>query len=351
MQRNNRNNRSNRNGGRAAHGSRPRPAAANKQAAMRSGSIKVWPLYIVLVVLVALYIIYQSSAFSIAFGIAAFVMIVAILVLEVSLGVKESGYKRSIIEFVAVIVVVVIFWYALRFLLHTSSPLDVVPSCSMLPVLSRGDMILVNGINASALKAPVVDVTSAQMQSMLSDMGAEDLSCVAYTITGNKAVVSQTVYPGYSIGLYSPELNKVVASQNGNLVQYNCGERNVTFTNGTTQEIAYTTGISIAGTNITGDRGNPIIVYSTIPQDSFYKEGDAYVVHRVYAVIDAAGSYYVLTKGDNNPGLDIQYGNYPIGEGHVSGKVIGSVRYLGYLKLILSNALAQPAGCNYVIQH
>ncbi len=326
------------------------PTAARPQ--QKAVSIKIWPLYVVLAALVVLYILFQGSAISLAFGISAFVLIIAILILEVSIGVKESGYKKSIMEFAIVIIAVVVFWYALRAVMGTPSPLDVVPSCSMLPSLSRGDMILVKGINASILKAPVVDVSSSQMHSMLSNMGAEDLSCVAYKISGNTAAVSQAVQPGYSVGLYDPNLNKIVSnnSQSGNLVQYTCGERNVTFTNGSTEQIAYTTGISINGTKITGDAGNPIVVYETIPQDSFYKDGDAYVVHRVYAVIDAAGSYYVLTKGDNNPGLDIQYGNYPIDSSHVAGMVIAAVKYLGYLKLILSDSLAQPAGCNYTIQ-
>ena len=332
---------------RSGRGSKPAQSSLHK----RQSTIKVWPLYIVLAALVVLYILFQATALSLAFGIAAFVVIAAILLLEISLGVKESGYRKSMLEFAAVIIAVVIFWLALRIVMGTSSPLDVVPSCSMLPTLSRGDMILVKGVNAQELKAPVVDVSSAQMQSMLSNMGAEDLSCVAYKINGGSAVVSQTVYPGYSVGLYDPQFNKIISGQSGNLIKYICGERNVTFSNGTTEQIAYLTGISIAGTNITGDAGNPIIVYKTLPQDSFYKDGDTYVVHRVYAVIDASGNYYVLTKGDNNPGLDIQYGNYPIGEGYIEGRVVASIPYLGYLKLILSGAIAQPAGCNYVIQH
>jgi len=105
------------------------------------------------------------------------------------------------------------------------------------------------------------------------------------------------------------------------------------------------------GTTIIGDMNNSVVVYKTIPQDSFYQEGDSYIVHRVYAVINASGNYYIMTKGDNNPGLDMQYGNYLIPFKDIEGKVIASVPYIGYLKLILSNSFSQPTGCNFVTQH
>jgi hypothetical protein len=89
-----------------------------------------------------------------------------------------------------------------------------------------------------------------------------------------------------------------------------------------------------------------VVVYATIPQDYFYQLGDGYIVHRAYAVINASGNYYVLTKGDNNPGLDLQYGNYPAKLNQIQGKVLYSIPYLGYLKLVLSNSFSEPSGCN-----
>ncbi len=41
---------------------------------------------------------------------------------------------------------------------------------------------------------------------------------------------------------------------------------------------------------------NPIIVYSTTTQDPF--SGD--IIHRLVAVLDVNGTYYTITKGDNN---------------------------------------------------
>jgi hypothetical protein len=113
----------------------------------------------------------------------------------------------------------------------------------------------------------------------------------------------------------------------------------------------YTSGISIGGQTIVGDRNNSVVVYSTVPQDLFYQEGDGYIVHRVYAILNVSGDYYVLTKGDNNPGLDVQYSNYPANLSYVQGKVVASIPYLGYLKLILSSHFTEPAGCNSTIQN
>jgi hypothetical protein len=67
-------------------------------------------------------------------------------------------------------------------------------------------------------------------------------------------------------------------------------------------------------------------------------------------VLNVSGKYYVLTKGDNNPGLDLQYGNYPSNMSFIEGKVVASIPYLGYLKLALSNSFVEPSGCNSTVQ-
>jgi hypothetical protein len=140
------------------------------------------------------------------------------------------------------------------------------------------------------------------------------------------------------------------SSQDGNLVQYSCGVKTVKFINGSTAQEAYTTSLSIANHTLSGDQNNSIVVYATVPKDLFYQEGDSYIVHRVYAVLNESGNYYFLTKGDNNPGLDLQYGNYPANSTAVKGTIIIAIPYLGYLKLILTNQFNQPAGCSSTVQ-
>ncbi len=312
------------------------------------------PYYIVLVVMFISYILFQSAWFGAILGILVFVLIIAIFVMELSHGVKEEGYKRNVMEIVAAVVVVLVLWFGLKALLHTNSPIDVVPSCSMLPALQRGDMILLSGINQTGIEAPLVNVSPTAWDRTLNNLSSESLQCVAYKKIGSQLYVSQLVEPGYSVGLVETGgINVRVVPNNttvGGLIGYGCGTADIKFQNGTVGHEAYTKSVTVGNHIIEGDSNNTIVVYETVPQDLFYKLGDAYVVHRVYAVVDAGGTYYALTKGDNNPGLDIQYSNYPPNMSQIEGKVIGSVPYLGYMKLILSGSYKEPSGCNSTLQ-
>lgn len=317
--------------------------------------ITTWPLYVLLVVVFLLYIFYQKiGVLATAFGSATFILIFALLIIEVINGSQQEDRIKNLLEMVGAIVLVVIAWFSLKIILHTNYPLDAVPSCSMLPYLQRGDMIVLKGANSSTIKAPTVDVTAAAMQKMLKNINNESLECVAYDVNGAAVNISQVLLPGYSIGLFKPEGTGGVivpySQQQNNLVKYQCGTTSVVFNNGTTMQEAALTSITIGTTVIKGDNNNTIIVYKTLPQDLFYREGDSYVVHRVYAIINADGESYYLTKGDNNPGLDMQYSNIPSNQSNVEGKVIARIPYLGYFKLILSGAITQPQGCNYVLQ-
>ena len=331
----------------------------SRKGKARAKGMNTLPLYVVLFALFALYIFYQDTPlYSTILGIALFLVIVTLIALEVINGFREEGYKKNIIELGLAIAIVLIAWFVLKFVLNTSNPIDVVPSCSMLPVLNRGDMVAIQGISTpSGLKAPIINVTAQQYQSFINNFTNEQLQCIAYKQTGDNIVVSQLVPQGFQVGLYkgatlssSPQLISA-DEQGGNLVQYSCGIADIKYSNGTTAQEAYTSGITVNGHQMTGDANNSIVVYQTVPQDFFYQLGDRYIVHRVYAIINASGTYYTLTKGDNNPGLDLQYGNYPANLTYVQGKVVADVPYLGYLRLILSNNFNQPAGCNSYIQN
>jgi signal peptidase I len=313
--------------------------------------VVTWPLYVALVALFALYIYYQQvQSLAEILGALLFFLIIVLVVMELINSVGEEGYAKNIIELAIAVGAILLFWFAIKSALQTRYPLDVVPSCSMLPDLHRGDMIVLHGIkNLSQIKAPVIDVSAAAYQSMLKNIEGEELQCVAYNVTKGNTKISQTLLPGYSIGLYQPYPGGIVmpqGNQSASLITYTCGARKIMFDNGTTENEVYTSAITVAGTSVIGDDNNTVVVYQTTPDDYFYTLGDRYIVHRVYAVIDTGGNYYALTKGDNNAGLDIQYGNYPANESYVEGRVIASVPYIGYLKLILNNQFGEPAGCN-----
>lgn len=326
-----------------------------KRGKKPGGRFGTTPLYILLAVLFVLYLYFQGVQFlALLFGLMLFIVFVILVVSEFAASVSEEGMWRSVAEIAVAIGLVFVLWVAASALLHTSSPLNVVPSCSMLPHLNRGDVILLQGVtNINQVHAPVVSVSNASYARMLSGIGGEFLACVAYSNSTGRVVTSQILKQGYSVGLYNQVSGTIVPtfSQAGNLVQYTCGTGQVTFANGSVATEVYTTAISIGGTVIIGDRNNSIGVYQTAPSDLFYKLGDSYVVHRVYAVINASGSYYLLMKGDNNPGLDLQYGNYPVNMSRLQGTMLASVPYVGYVKLIFSNSFTEPAGCNATLSN
>jgi signal peptidase I len=320
------------------------------KASPKRKQVSTLPLYILLIALFILYLYFQAVPFlALLLGLLLLIVFVLLIVFELAGSVQEEGLTKSVFEIAMAIAVVFLLWYSVRILLHTAYPLDVVPSCSMQPHLNRGDVILLQGItNISELHAPIVEVSKAAYAQMNGDINGEFLACVAYSNSSGKLVTSQMLEPGYTVGLYNEVTGKIVqqGAQGSDLVQYTCGTSQVTFSNGTTGTEAYTAAITISGTTIIGDRNNSVVVYQTTPSDLFYKLGDSYVVHRLYAIINASGSYYLLTKGDNNPGLDMQFGNYPVNMSQLQGKVIASAPYLGYVKLIFAKSFTEPAGCN-----
>lgn len=72
-----------------------------------------------------------------------------------------------------------------------------------------------------------------------------------------------------------------------------------------------------------------IIIYKA--ESLGFPPGSASIVHRIIEIQEVSGQLYFFTKGDNNPGPD--YGNRTADD--ILAKVIGSVRYLGFLTLLL----------------
>jgi signal peptidase len=72
-----------------------------------------------------------------------------------------------------------------------------------------------------------------------------------------------------------------------------------------------------------------IVIYDAASLDSTIS--DVPIVHRIIDIQNESGELYFFTKGDNNPGPD--YGNRTSDD--IIAKVIGSIRYLGFLTLLL----------------
>ncbi len=321
-----------------------------------------WLLYILLVALIAVYAVYGN----VVVGAVTFFLIIIILVYEVKASVSTEGAKKSAIDIAVAVGAAIIFWIILTVVLQTSAPIDAVSSCSMLPTLHRGDLVVLHGIGNPATFAtenhvPVVNLTRTAFQKMEANMNSEFLAYFAYSPT-NGSQISYVINPKseYNVSLY----NTVCVSQRqylgrqstvyqcavpeqaqlSNLIRYAYSIGNLTY-GALHYNAIYTSQIMVGNTTISENYSNPIIVYQTNSRDSF--SGD--IIHRVYAMLNVSGQYYFLTKGDNNQALDIEFGNYPANQSAVVGYVIADIPVAGYVKLLLSGQIATPAGCNMTL--
>ena len=342
----------------AAKASPKKPVDYRKKA---GSAIASWILYILLAVLIIAYAIVGN----VLIGLAAFIVIIGIFYYEIKYSVKTEGTKKSVIDIASAIGFAIVVWIVLIFALHTTAPIDAVSSCSMLPVLHRGDLIVLSGITnmSGFLKTkdvPVVNVSQAAFANMESNMPSEFLSYFAY-FNGNKSRISYVFdnNTSYAIGLYNTaclsqysyaqktsaysKCYVPMASQASDLIRYNYSIGKVSLSG--IHDIVYTSQVAIGNTVVTENYSNPIIVYKTTSRDYFTGS----IIHRLVAVMNVSGSYYFLTKGDNNQALDIEFENYPASSQDVLGYVVADIPLAGYVKLILSGQLSVPAGCNQTI--
>ncbi len=208
--------------------------------------------------------------------------------------------NNEIINWIVYIFFSFIFAYALYsifgFILQTQSPLVIVVSGSMIPTMARGDVVILQGVDGAHLDSPEV------------------------------------VLDGLDVG--NTSLAKLAS-----FVPDGSGGWNITF-NKTGQLV-----------NVPKRGNSNIVVYN-----STFKNLE--IIHRAVVKIRSNGSYFVLTKGDNNPNLDQDCGSvdelllpgssrgqivtskscpspYPVPLSLVRGKALVWVPYLGYIKLLL----------------
>lgn len=319
-----------------------------------------WLLYALLAAAIVAY----AFTSSMLIGIGAFALIVIILLYEFRQSVKEEGAKGTVVDVAKALAAVAVIWLILIIALGTTQPVNVVASCSMLPVLNRGDLVFLHGIGNMSYflqsnHIPVINLSQSQFNGMYANMSSEFLAYFAYA----KADRSDIGYVGnfsnssYGIGLYNTRCIDYYSNlsepaeygrcavppgyQSRNLIRYNYSIGRAVI-NGITEQAVYTSSITIANHTVTENYSNPVIIYQATPSDYF--SGD--IIHRVVAALKVNASYYILTKGDNNPGLDMEFGNYPINQSSVAGYNIATVPLIGYLKLIISGQLGAVAGCN-----
>lgn len=250
---------------------------------------------------------------NVIFAVLSGLSLISIFGLDILVGAKTHGIKQELIELAIAVVIALVIWFGIVFLLGTSSPISAIVSCSLLPNYQRGDMVVLQGVQASAINAPTVELTQDEFASISN---TTQPSCGAIGPIAYDCVQScpRDTFPGGQPTTPSPECIRAITVHN----------------------VTYYENLS-----------DDVIVYSPYINGTPV-EGD--IIHRVFLKLKVGNDYYLLTKGDNNDFIDATVYDI-ISQKNVKGRVAFRVPILGYLKLFISGYFAEPEGCDTVLLH
>jgi signal peptidase I len=281
------------------------------------------------------------------FGLLVGAGIVYVVVLEFAHGAHQHGLKDEIKETFIALLLALLVWFGASFVLQTSSPLNAIVSCSMLPHVSRGDMVVLSG---DRLQAPQEEVASLSgiWRAQVYENGAKALeadgSIYSYCATRQASALCQRF-------IASPD---DFTERHGELT-FGYGKCGIVMDRGR----ATTYGPCVSWLEVNGRRyyenlSNDVVVYQPQKGEYYARVGD--IIHRAFILLKNRedGKTYFLTRGDNNPIFDVQVYEEKLGEGNApvelarsKGRILLSVPYLGYFKLFISpSAIPTPDGCD-----
>ncbi len=205
----------------------------------------------------------------------------------------RSKDKSSVKEIIYAVVAAAVLWFILSTVLQTPSPLDVVTSCSMRPVLDRGDFIVLQG--QRIYNAPIVEYRGEIPQISV--------------LKSNCTVVRRGLEPVIN------ECTYIVFIRNG------------------TSDLK----IPVNRNNVSN---NDVIVYDS--------RTSGLIIHRAVALLKNAdtGEMVYLTKGDNNRILDQEAGIDLVAPGKIHGATLFRIPIIGYYRLFLAGQFNEPEGCD-----
>ena len=300
-------------------------------------------VYILILAFFAAYMI--SGAW--AFGIFAGIAIIWAVALEFLRGSSEHGMGNELKETALALVLALAVWFGAGYLLHTSSPLNAIVSCSMLPHVQRGDMVILSG---DRLAAPTADVGTLAGLTGTADV---------YESNVRVASVKGSIYSYCAQNAGAPLCYDFVShpgqfTEKQGPLTFGYGSCTVLFTKtGVRKDAPCMEWVEAGGNRYYENISNDVAVYAPLPDEYYSRVGD--IIHRVFLKMDADGQTYFITKGDNNPILDIQVydsasglGNKPVEVSRSKGRVLFSIPYIGYFKLFLSPAafIEGEGGCD-----
>lgn len=281
---------------------------------------------------------------SIWFGYLVALAILLLVAEEIVRGVALSGVKAELGETRVAVYFALGLWFGAGFLLQTSSPINAIVSCSMLPSMERGDLVILQG---GEINAPTVRMSSAEAaavgktSTVIYENETFDVNGSLFDycrrVTSPACIAFKADPPSFAERKGPLEfrygLCKRFYPSEGKYVYQMC-----------TQSIYYN------GEKVTAGNVGDVVVYVPKKDDVFARSGD--IIHRVMLKIETpTGEHYVI-KGDNNPVADLQIFDYRFGgnslanESQLKGKVLFRVPYLGYFKLFLSGFVEEGESCN-----
>src|SRR3989338_8127565 len=279
------------------------------------------------------------------FGLLVGICILWVVALEFWLGAKAHGWKNELWETGLALLLAVVIWFGAGFVLQTPSPLNAIVSCSMLPHLQRGDMVVLSG---DRLSAPLEEIKS------LEGIGTAEV----YEDGNRVATVPGSIYSYCAQRQGSQMCNSFVTNPSSYTEKH--GELAIGYEKcgiiypktGQKQSGPCVSYLEVNGRQYQTNLANDIGVYQPNPGEYYSRVGD--IIHRAFIKLKVGSQVYFLTKGDNNPIFDIQVydektgtGNRPVEIERSRGRVLFTIPIVGYLKLFISpGAILTPEGCD-----
>jgi signal peptidase I len=303
-------------------------------------------LYAILVLAFAGYLLSKS----VVFGYLVALAILLLVAEEIVRGVAEGGLKSELRETRIAIYFALGLWFGAGFLLQTTSPINAIVSCSMLPAMERGDLVLLHG---GEVNAPAV---------LMSDAEAMMIGKNATVQFGNRSIeVKGSMYAHCVLNRNDRTCAEFIATpegfveKNGPLeFRYSKCERYFPGS-GASNYGPCVTSIYYNGEKVTSGKVGDTVVYAPKSGDLFARSGD--IIHRVFLEIETPKTKYYVIKGDNNPVADLQvydsrFGGNSIAEGkQLKGRVLFRIPMLGYFKLFLSGFVEEGESCNSYLKY
>ena len=290
-------------------------------------------LYAFIIISFILFLLTKSPIFS----ILSVMFVLILLIGESVIGTAEHGAKKGLVEIGVAVAAAFVIWYGMGFVLSTNAPLNAIVSCSMLPNLERGDLVILQGAEPKGVDVSVSEFDFTKISASVQGLGEFETN------------ISLAQYCGYFPSeapcrayLEAPEK----LTEKYGPIEFKHGWC-TSLIQGAQQKVPCVKSVVVNGKEYAYGHLGDTIVYTTLPVDQFSAStGPKEIIHRVFMKVHAGGQTYYLTKGDNNDRFDLQYNNAPATPNRTAGKVVFRVPYLGYFKLFLFGYISDPLGCD-----